>query len=75
MLAELHFHVIFINKKLSSTLPHPSPLADLTTRQHPFINEQMKSFSLIRGAGKLPQSFREGDRILQRISLPAWVPE
>lgn len=53
MLAELYFHVIFINKKLSNVLPHSSPLADLTTRQHPFINEQMKSFSLVRRAGNL----------------------
>ena len=52
MLAELHFHVGFINKKLSNTLSHPSPQADLTTRQHPFINKQMKSFSLIRRAQK-----------------------
>lgn len=52
MLAELHFHMIFINKKLSNMLPHPSPQADLTTRQHPFINKQMKSFSLIRRARK-----------------------
>lgn len=55
MQAEHHFHVIFI-KKLSNMLPRPSPQADLTTRQHPFINEQVKSFSLIRRAGKFSAS-------------------
>lgn len=76
MLAGLYFHVIFINKKLSNKLPHPSPLADLTTRQHPFINEQMKSFSLIRRTGKFSATRFlqalpwERDRILERISLP-----
>lgn len=55
MLAERHFHVIFINKKLSNTLPYLSP-PDLTTRQPPFINEQMKSFSFIRRAGKFSAS-------------------
>lgn len=77
MLAELHFHVIFINKKLSNMLSHPSPQADLTTRQHPFINKQMKSFSLIRrarkcsAAGFLQEVPWERERILERISLPA----
>ena len=55
MQAEHYFHVIFI-KKLSNMLPRPSPQADLTTRQHPFINEQVKSFSLIRRAGKFSAS-------------------
>lgn len=52
MLAELYFHVIFINKKLSNALPPQTPLADLTTRQSPFINKQMKSFSFVRRTWK-----------------------
>lgn len=52
MLAELYCHVIFINMELSNMLPHRSPLADLNTRQYLFTNKQMKSFSLIRRAGK-----------------------
>lgn len=55
MQAEHHFHMIFI-KKLSNMLPRLSPQADLTIRQYPFINEQMKSFSLIRRAGKFSAS-------------------
>ena len=46
--------MIFI-KKLSNMLPRLSPQADLTIRQYPFINEQMKS-SLIRRAGKFSAS-------------------
>jgi hypothetical protein len=61
MLAELNFHVIFINKKPSTVLPQPSPKADLTIRQHPFINKQMKPFSLTRREGKsLLQAFFKG---------------
>lgn len=52
MLEELYFHMIIYQQETLKYTPHHSPLADLTIRQHSFGNKQMKSFSLIRRAGK-----------------------